>query len=96
MAIAGLVLGIAALALFWIPFFGYLPAVLGIIFAALGLKAANRGQSGRGMAIAGLTCAIIAAIGTTGISVYVVSHVGSCASRYTPGTSAYDDCIRGS
>jgi xanthine/uracil permease len=93
MAIAGLVLGIAALVLCWIPFFGYVPAVLGIVFAAIGLKAANRGRPGKGMAIAGLTCAIIAAIATTAISVYVVTHVGSCASRYDPGTSDFDNCV---
>lgn len=55
MAVAGLVLGILGLILCWIPFLGWILALLGVIFGALGMgKAKKIGGKGNGMAIAGL------------------------------------------
>jgi hypothetical protein len=62
MAVAGLVLGIIALVLCWVPFINWLMSLLGIIFGALGIGKANRVGRGKGMAIAGLICAILGAV----------------------------------
>jgi|SRR5579872_848479 len=56
LAIASLVLGIVALLLFWIPFIGWLPVILGVV---LGLIAMQQ-SGGRGMAMAGLVCSGVA------------------------------------
>lgn len=54
LAIAGLVLGLLGLLLCWVPFLGWLLAILGIIFGAIGVSKAKRVQRGKGMALAGL------------------------------------------
>lgn len=60
LAVAGMVLGILGLVLCWIPFAGWLLALLGIILGALGWSKANKlGGRGKGMAIAGTVCGII-------------------------------------
>jgi hypothetical protein len=59
MAVAGLVLGIIGFVLFWVPFLGWLVALLGIIFGGLGIGRANKVGRGKGMAIAGLVLGIL-------------------------------------
>jgi hypothetical protein len=59
MAVAGLVLGILGLVLCWIPGVGWLLALLGIIFGALGISKGNKVGRGKGMAIAGLVVGVI-------------------------------------
>lgn len=60
LAVAGLVLGILGLALCWLPFVGWLCALVGIILGALGMSRAKKiGGRGKGMAVAGLICGII-------------------------------------
>jgi hypothetical protein len=57
MAVAGLVLGIIGLVFCWVPFLGWILALLGIIFGGLGQGRANRiGGRGKGLAVAGLVC----------------------------------------
>ena len=56
LAVTALVLGILGLVFFWIPFLGWIPAILGLIF---GLIAMQRPE-GRGMAVAGVVCSAIA------------------------------------
>lgn len=61
MGVAGMVLGIIALVLFWVPFLDGLMALLAIILSAAGMSRANKiGGRGKGMAIAGLVLGIIA------------------------------------
>ena len=60
LAIAGLVLGILSLILFWVPFLGALLGLLGIIFGGIGIGKANRVGKGKGMAVAGLVMGILA------------------------------------
>ncbi|HTR50766.1 MAG TPA: hypothetical protein VMJ10_08680 [Kofleriaceae bacterium] len=62
MAVAAMVLGILAIVLCWIPFLNWGLALLAIIFGALGIGAANKRGSGKGMAIAGLVCGAIGAL----------------------------------
>jgi hypothetical protein len=56
LAVAALVLGILALFFFWIPFLGWIPALIGLV---LGLVALQRPE-GRGMAVGGVVCSAIA------------------------------------
>ena len=63
MAVAGLVLGIIGLVFCWIPFLGWILALLGIIFGGLGMGKANKiGGRGKGLAIGGLVCGVLGLI----------------------------------
>jgi hypothetical protein len=59
LAVAGMVLGILALVLFWFPFVNFILALLSIIFGAIGMSKGKRVGKGRGMGIAGLICGVI-------------------------------------
>src|SRR5437667_288484 len=72
-AVAGMVLGICALVLCWIPFLNWVLALLGIIFGALGVSRGNKVGTGKGMAIAGLICGIIGALLGVALVVLVFS-----------------------
>ena len=62
MAVTGMVIGILSLVLFWASLLGVLLAILGIIFSGIGIsQCSKQGQAGKGMAIAGLVCSLIAA-----------------------------------
>ncbi|WP_152559355.1 hypothetical protein [Tumebacillus flagellatus] len=54
LAIAGMIVGIVGLVLSWIPFFGFLVNLTGLILSSFGMKSRERG-----MAVAGLVTSII-------------------------------------
>src|SRR5579863_5076480 len=56
LAVASLVLGIIAICLFWVPFLGWIPVILGLV---LGIVALQR-PYGRGMAVGGVVCSGVA------------------------------------
>lgn len=56
-AVAGLVLGIIALCLFWLPGINVILALLGMIFSVVGVV--KRGVGGKGKAITGLVLSLI-------------------------------------
>ncbi len=58
LAIAGLVVGIGSLVFCWIPFLGFLAAIIGIILSAMGRRAVSR----RTIAIVGFVLSIIALV----------------------------------
>jgi hypothetical protein len=93
-AIAGLVLGILALILSFLTLFDIPLIVLGIVFSVLGLRQAARGNGGRGMAIAGLTCAIIGAIVAATLFIVVYNRAKDCADKFDTGTSDYRACLQ--
>lgn len=67
LGVAGMVCGIIGLVLGFIPLFGIFFAVplgiLGVVFGAVGLRRAKRGEANnRGMAIAGLVTGILALV----------------------------------
>lgn len=74
-AIAGMVLGILAICLCWIPYVGLILGFSGSILSIIGLSTFGSFRSGRGQAIAGLILSILAlfmgAILTLGIMTYV-------------------------
>jgi hypothetical protein len=78
MAIAGLVLGIISLVLFWLTFFDLIPVVLGIVFSILGRRSVKR----RKMATWGLVLSII---GLVLVIIYLV-FVGALVAQYMHNT----------
>ncbi|MEV4144705.1 DUF4190 domain-containing protein [Amycolatopsis sp. NPDC049691] len=63
MAVAGMVVGIVALVLFWAPFIDLVLGFLAIGLSWAGMLQADRpGYTGKGMGIAGLVCGILAVI----------------------------------
>ena len=65
MAVAGMILGIVAIVLSFVPcinLISLLPAVVGLVLSILGLVKSKKTGSGRGMAIAGLVLCILALI----------------------------------
>jgi hypothetical protein len=73
-SITGFVLGILALSLCWIPFFGLTVAVLGIVFSGIGM-----GRDLRGLAIAGLILSIIAVIPAIIVTLGVIGFLSMMA-----------------
>jgi hypothetical protein len=57
-ALAGLILGIISMIAWLLPFLGFPIAIVGIVFASLGMRSTTR----KGMAIAGLILAILALV----------------------------------
>jgi hypothetical protein len=85
MAMAGLVLGIVAIVLSFIPcigFFAITPAILGIIFSIIGLSQAKKTGQGKGMAIAGLVLSILAIVW---IPIFILLIVGGAAAGAAAG-----------
>jgi hypothetical protein len=62
MAIAGFVVGLLGLILFWVPYLGALLAIVGLVLSILGLRQANERNAPKGFAIAGLVCSILGAL----------------------------------
>lgn len=65
LGIAGMILGILAIILSFIPCFGVwaiVLAVVGVILSAVSLSQAKKANAPKGMAIAGLICSILAII----------------------------------
>lgn len=60
MAVAGFVLALCSVVLFWAPVVNFVMWVLGIVFSSVGLKRSNNfGLPHRGLAIAGLIIALV-------------------------------------
>lgn len=77
MAVSSLVLGVFAICVVWIPFFGLIAWILAPLGLILGLVAMRRpAGSGRGVAIAGVVCS---SIGLLGCIAWVVL-IGAAAS----------------
>ena len=73
-----MVLGIIGLALCWIPFAGWLCALIGVILGALGIsKAKKLGGKGKGMAVAGLVCGIVGL--AIGVLLFVLAMMAATA-----------------
>ena len=73
-SLASMILGIVGLVFIWVPIFGLISALPGIVFGGIGLYKTNRDPylSGRGFAITGLVCGIIG----TGLWIILVAIIG--------------------
>ena len=77
LGIAGIVLGILAAIISFIPCLGvwaFVPGVIGIVLSAISMK--QSGSGAKGMAIAGLICSIFACC-LAGYQYYALTKVGS-------------------
>jgi len=78
LGIAGLVLGILAAIICFIPCLGtfaLIPGILGIILSAISMVQANKAGASKGMAVAGLVCSIVGCC-LAGYQMYVLSTAG--------------------
>ena len=83
MAVAGLVLGIIGLVFCWIPVLGWILALLGLIFGAVGNSKANRiGGKGKGMAMAGLVLGLIGLILGVALFIWAVKKTNDFERNY--------------
>jgi hypothetical protein len=92
-AIASLVLGILSIffsILSSLDAFVILPA---IVFGALALADAKRTGSGRGMAITGITLALVGAVLAVFMTVVVAPRIVRCANDYGTNTDAFRTCV---
>ncbi len=68
--------------------------ILGITFAAVGLKRAKRGAGSRGMALTGLICSLAAAVLVTVILIVVVPKYIDCYHKYgSDNTEQIRQCV---
>jgi hypothetical protein len=93
-AIAALVLGIAAILLFWTSILDIVPAVLALVFGILGRNEAKRHGQGRRLAVAGIACAVVGALLATVFTVVIFQRIKPCLDNYAQGSTAQEDCIR--
>lgn len=82
LAVAGLVLGILGLVFCFVPFFGWVLAILGIIFGAVGLNKANKVGRGKGLAIAGLICGVLGLLAGIGIFIAALQAAHELANHH--------------
>lgn len=59
LAVTSMVIGIVSVPGICIPYLGWVLPILAVIFGGVGLRKANQGASGKGMAIAGLVLGVI-------------------------------------
>lgn len=79
MGVASLVLGILGLIICWIPCVGayaLVPSILGLILGAVGIANAKKTNQGKGLAIAGLVCSIVATV-VAAYWAYLLNEAGS-------------------
>ena len=69
LAITGLVIGVVAVLLCWIPFFGALVSILAIIFGGIGVGR----KISTGMGVAGLVLGILTFLVNVGITIYALT-----------------------
>lgn len=92
-AVAGFVLGIVAVVLFFFTLFDLVPIVLAFVFSIQGLRASRRGNGQRGLAVAGLVLASLAAVIVVAFITFVAFRVSHCQKGHDPGTKAYNQCL---
>lgn len=84
-AIAGLVLGVSSLVLFWVPVLDWLLALTGLILSIVGIRKAGQLGVGKGLAIGGLITSIVGLVAAALFSIFIVFLVNT-------GIDAYDQC----
>ncbi|WP_051704188.1 DUF4190 domain-containing protein [Glycomyces sp. NRRL B-16210] len=86
LAVASMVLGIIAAALFCVPYVNFICGILAAIMGGVGLKKANTGQGGgKGMAVAGLVLGIIVC---SWFALWIILWISGVASM-SAGTSGF-------
>ena len=92
-AVAGFVLGVSSILLFFTTFLDVVVIVLGFVFSILGLQAARLGRKHRGLAIAGIVLSGVAAVIVLVFATWLLQRVHHCEQLHDQGSRAYDKCI---
>ncbi|MBL0387132.1 hypothetical protein JJB07_10760 [Tumebacillus sp. ITR2] len=77
LAIAGMIVGIVGLIFCWIPFFGFIVNLTGLILSAFGMK-----SNERGMAVAGLVMTIIGLLVALLVTVLMIFAIAVDSSNH--------------
>jgi len=97
LAVTGMILGICAIVICWLPFVGpFLGLACGVVGLILSLKAKNKAKAdnlgetwdGKGMAMAGLVCSIIGmAVSAIALIVMIIALTAASAIIHAYGTT---------
>jgi hypothetical protein len=95
-AIAALVLGIVSIVLCWLSLLDLVPIVLALVFGFLGRSDAAKWpqRGGRGMAIAGITCALVGALLAGLFTAWVYTRIRTCNEHYDVSSPQYRICVQ--
>jgi hypothetical protein len=75
--IAGFVCGLVGLILCWVPWFGALLGLVGIVLSGIGISQGKKRGASIGLAIAGLVCGILAVLAFVLLLAFVFSVASS-------------------
>jgi hypothetical protein len=93
-AVTALVLGILSIVMFWLTILDAVFVILALIFGLIALGETKRGNGeGRGMAIAGLACAVAGAVAATVFTVVIVHAANQCGGIDNRNAPGFDQCI---
>ena len=79
LGVAGFVTGLIGLVLCWVPWFGMLLGLVGIVLSAIGISQGKKKGASTGLAIAGLVCGILAVL----VWIVLLAFVVSVASQFS-------------
>ncbi|NYJ05832.1 DUF4190 domain-containing protein [Petropleomorpha daqingensis] len=77
LGIAGFVCGLVGLILCWVPWFGMLLGVVGIVLSGIAISQGKKRGTSTGLAIAGLVCGILAVLAFVLLLAFVFSVASS-------------------
>jgi len=67
LAVAGMILGIVSLVLFWFVFVSVPCGLVGLVLSILAMGRAKKTHTGKGMAVAGLVLSILGVVASVGL-----------------------------
>jgi hypothetical protein len=77
LGVAGFVCGLIGLILCWVPWFGFLLGLVGVVLSGIGIAQGKKKGAPTGLAIAGLVCGILAVLVWIVLVIFVISAVSS-------------------
>ena len=92
-AVAGFVLGIVGVVLFFFTLFDLIPIVLAFVFSIQGLRASKLGKGQRGLAVAGVVLASVATVIVVAFVTFFAIRVNHCQQHHDQGTKSYNQCL---
>ena len=77
--VAGFVCGLVGLILCWVPWFGMLLGLVGVVLSGIGISQGKKKSASIGLSIAGLVCGILAVL----VWIVLLAFVVSVASQFS-------------
>jgi hypothetical protein len=77
--VAGFVCGLVGLILCWVPWFGMLLGLVGVVLSGIGISQGKKKGASIGLSIAGLVCGILAVL----VWIVLLAFVVSVASQFS-------------